>query len=180
MPNSEIQQWLALIKDFFLALAALSTIVISIYGIRTWKRDLVGKEVYSAAKELVKESHLICRAAQKIREPVQTYERRFFTENDIQNTTREERWKISEIDAYKARVKLFSKEIAKYEAAKLDLRILVGSKIYQDFLPLGALLTETVNRVNSYLDVIESDSINNIQQSEEVVRAQELLYPSSM
>ncbi len=179
MPPTEIKEWIALIKDSLLAIAALVTMILSAYGVRVWKRDLVGKEVYSAAKVLVKESHLICTAARKLREPIQSYERRSFTEEEIQNTTKNERWSLSEAAAYRSRVKSFAKKVERYDAAKLELRVLVGSKIYEGFLPFGALLTEAVNRVNDYLDLLQDYSKAILPDSKEVLTAQEALYPSS-
>lgn len=178
MPNVELKEWVELIKDALLAIAALVTIFVGIYGVRTWKRDLVGKEVFSAAKELVRESHLICRAARKMREPIRTYERKSFTEEEIQNTTENERWRITEADAYRVRVEAFSKVLERYEATKLELRVLVGSKIYEGFLPLGTLLTESISLVNHYLDVIQDYSLHLSPESEEVLAAQKALYPS--
>lgn len=178
MPTAELKEWIAFIKDSLLAIAALVTMILSVYGVRVWKRDLVGKEVYSAAKALVKESHLICKAARKLRKPIQSYERRSFTEEEIQNTTKNERWRLSEADAYRSRVEAFAKEVERYEAAKLELRVLVGSKIYEGFLPFGALLTEATNCVNDYLDVIQDYSKTVLPDSKEVLTAQEVLYPS--
>lgn len=178
MPDIELKEWIGLIKDVLLAVAALVTMFLGIYGVRTWKRDLVGKEVYLAAKALVKESHLVCRAARKMREPIQTYERKSYTEEDIQNTTKNERWRMSEVDAYRVRVETFAKEIERYNTAKLELRVLVGSKIHDGFLPFGALLTEAINRVNDYLDVIQDYSQPLSPESKEVLAAQEVLYPS--
>ena len=179
MLNVELIEWLGLIKDAILALAALVTIFVGIYGVRAWKRDLVGKEVYSAAKELVKESHLVCKAARKMREPIYAYERKSFTEEEIKKTEKNERWRIAEVDAYQIRVEAFAKKIERYEAAKLELRVLVGSKIYEGFFPFGALLTESINRVNHYIDVIQDYSLHLSPESEEVLAAQEALFPSS-
>lgn len=178
MLNAELKELVTLIKDVLLAVAALVTMILGIYGVRAWKRDLVGKEVYLATKALVKESHLICKAARKLRAPIQSYERRSFTEEEIQNTTKNERWRLTEADAYRLRVEAFAKEIERYEAAKLELRVLVGSKIYEGFLPFGALLTEAINRVNNYLDVIQDCSQPVLPDTVEALTAQEMLYPS--
>lgn len=117
MPGIEFKEWVGLIKDALLAIAALVTMFLGVYGVRAWKRDLVGKEIYLAAKTLVKESHLICKAARNLRAPIQTYERKSFTEEDIQNTTKNERWRLSESDAYRVRVEAFAKEIERYDVA---------------------------------------------------------------
>lgn len=59
MPPAELKEWMPLIKDALLGIAALVTTVIAIYGARMWKRELAGKEIYAATKNLVKESHLL-------------------------------------------------------------------------------------------------------------------------
>lgn len=178
MPDPELKEWVSLIKDGLLGLAALVTMILAIYGVRTWKRDLIGKEVYSAAKNLVKESHLVAKAARKLRQPICSYERRSFTEEEIKNTTENERWRLSEADAYKNRIDVFAKQIERYESAKLELRVLVGSKTYEGFLPFGSLLTEAIIRVNDYLDVIHDYSLTVFPDSKEVIEAQDALCPS--
>lgn len=178
MPAPELKEWVSLIKDGLLGLAALVTMILAIYGVRTWKRDLVGKEVYLAAKNLVKESHLAAKAARKLRQPISPYEKRSFTEKELKNTTENERWRLSEAEAYKKRISAFAREIERYDSAKLELRVLVGSKIYEGFLPFGSLLTEAINRVNHYLDVIQDYSRTVFSDSEEVIEAQDALYPS--
>lgn len=178
MPDPDLKEWVSLIKDGLLGLTALVTMVLAIYGVRTWKRDLVGKEVYSAAKNLVKVSHLVTKAAMKLRQPICSYEKRAFTEEEIKNTTENERWRLSEAEVYKNRMDIFAKEIERYESAKLELRVLVGSKTYEGFMPFGSLLTEAVNRVNDYLDVIQDYSRTVFPDSNEVIEAQHSLYPS--
>ena len=69
MPDPEFKEWVSLIKDGLLAIAALVTIGVGIYGARVWKMELIGKEVYAAARELVKQSHIVCKAADKLRLP---------------------------------------------------------------------------------------------------------------
>ena len=49
MPDPEFKEWVSLIKDGLLAIAALVTIGVGIYGARVWKMELIGKEVYAAA-----------------------------------------------------------------------------------------------------------------------------------
>lgn len=179
MPPQELKEWIAITKDILLSIGAIVTMALGLYGLRVWKRDLVGKEVYSAAKTLVKESHLISNASRKLREPILTYERKSFCDEEIRNTTENERWRISEADAYIEKINNFAEELKRYEAAKLELRVLVGSKIYEGFLPFGAALTESINRVNAYLDIIRDYSKSIFPDSEEVLKAQSALYPSS-
>ncbi len=178
MPDPEIKEWVLIIKDCLLGLAALVTIMVAIYGVRAWKRDLVGKGAYTAAKELVKESHLIEKSARMLWLPVYPYEQKLFTEEEIKNTTENERWRLSEAEAYRNRIGVFAKEIERYESVKLELRVLVGSKIYEGFQHFGSLLTEAINRVNDYLNVIQDHSRTVLIDSNEVIAAQDALYPS--
>lgn len=178
MPDPEIKEWISLFKDILLGLTALVTMALAVYGVRAWKRDLVGKEVYSATRSLVKESHLLTRAARKLREPINSYERRSFSDKEVEHTTKNERWRLSEAAAYKYRVEVFAKEIERYEEARLDLRVLVGSKVYEGFMPFGALITDSINIVNGYLDLIEDNNKTILPDSEEVLASQKALYPS--
>ena len=178
MPDPELKEWIVLLKDALLGLAAIVTIFVGVYGVRAWKRDLVGKEVYAATKNLVKESHLVCKAARTLRQPLWAYEKRQFTDEEIEHTTRNERWRLSEAEGYKERIEKFAEELKRYESAKLELRLLVGSKIHEDFSPFGRFLTESVERVNAYLRLLD-DSNMYFPDSPEIIEAQRQLYPSN-
>lgn len=178
MPPAEFKEWITLIKDGLLGVAALVTTIIAIYGVRMWKRELAGKETYAATKVLVKESHLLSKATNKARNPIQDYERKVFSEEDVKHTTKNERWRISEADAYKKRLDELSAAIDRYQSALLDVRVLVGSKVNPGFLPFGQLITEVVHRIGNYIAVIQDYSQVVLPDSLEVQEAQRELYPS--
>jgi hypothetical protein len=104
LPDPELKEWIALLKDVLLGLASIVTSFVGVYGVRAWKRDLVGKAVYEAARNLVKESYLVCTAAHTLREPLWAYEKRQFTDEGIEHTTKNERWRLSEAEGYKAKI----------------------------------------------------------------------------
>ncbi|ENO3978291.1 hypothetical protein ACBI01_002435 [Aeromonas veronii] len=178
MPYLELKEWVALLKDFLLGLAAIVTVIVGVYGMRAWKRDLVGKEVYTATRCLVKESHLVCKAANDLRQPLWAYEKRQFTDEEISNTTKNERWRISEAEGYKKKVEIFAEKLKQFESAKLDLRVLVGSKVYEGFLPFSRSILESMERVNVYLELLQSYSNTYFPDSPEIIEAQNNLYPS--
>ena len=178
MPSPEIKEWITLIKDSLLGAAALVSIVIAIYGVRMWKRELAGKEIYTATKALVKESHLLSKASFQVRRPIETYERKVFSDDEVKNTIKNERWRLSEAEAYKKRIDEFAEAISRYQSALLDVRVLVGSKVYLGFLPFGNLMTEIVLRINNYLAVVQDYSQVVLPDSPEVQEAQRELYPS--
>lgn len=177
MPDPELKEWVSLIKDGLLALAALVTIGVGIYGARVWKRELIGKEVYAAARELVKQSHIASKAANKLRLPTDMLDKELDPKAAIA-TTNDEHWRMSEIRAYQKRIEGFSVTLEKFESAKLDLRVLKGSRVYEGFMPFGRHLTETILLVNEYLDLLKDDSLKMGPDSPEVLDLQQRLYPS--
>lgn len=176
MTFTELKDWITLIKDVLLGAAALATTVVAIYGVRMWKHELAGKEIYNATKDLVKESHLLLRATGRLRRPVQDYERKAFTDDEINSTTRNERWRISEHDAIRKRMDDFSEASDRFRDALLDLRVLVGSKVFLLFQSFREHTVEAVQRVNNYIDLLHDHSVS--PDSTEVKRAQEALYAS--
>jgi len=177
MPDPELKEWISLIKDCLLALAALVTIGVGIYGARVWKRELVGKEVYAAGRELVKQSHIASKAANKLRLPTDMLDKELDPKVTIA-TTNDEHWRISEIRTYQKRIEGFSVALEKFESAKLDLRVLKGSRVYEGFMPFGRHLTETILLVNEYLDLLKDDSLKVGPDSPKVLDLQQRLYPS--
>jgi hypothetical protein len=177
MPSPEIKEWIALIKDSLLGAAALVSIVIAIYGVRMWKRELAGKEIYTATKALVKESHLLYKASLQARRPIEINERQTFSDHNLKNTTTGERWRLSEVEAYKERIREFSVAISRYQAALLEVRVLTGSKVYLGFLPFGRLITEVIYGINNYLAVLDESS-NALPDDPNIQDAQRALYPS--
>src|SRR5690606_4041655 len=118
------------------------------------------------------------RAAGVLRQPLWAYEQRQFTDEEIAHTTKNERWRLSEVEGYKKKVKVFAEELKRFESAKLELRVLIGSKIYEGFLPFDRSLTESIARVNSYVDLLQDDSNIYFPDSPEIIDAQRQLYPS--
>lgn len=180
MPPLELKEWIPLIKDCLLGIAALVTTVIAIYGARVWKRELAGKEIYAATKNLVKESHLLSRATTKARLPIQDYERIAFSTEEIKHSTKNERWRLSEADAYRKRIDDLSLAVDRYQSALLEVRVLVGSKVYLGFLPFGSLVTDVIHRIGNYIVVIQDYSQTVLPDSLEVLEAQKELYPSEI
>lgn len=178
MPPAELKEWVALIKDGLLGVAALVTTIIAIYGARMWKRELAGKEIYVATKNLVKESHLLARATTHARMPIQDYERKVFSQEDVKHTTEIERWRLSEADAYRRRIDDLSAAIERYQSASLDVRVLVGSKAYLGFLPFRQLVTEVIHRVGNYVAVVQDYTQTIHPDSTEVQEIQRELYPT--
>lgn len=177
MPPVELKEWITLIKDGLLGVAALVTTVIAIYGVRMWKREMAGKEIYAATKTLVKESHMLYKATNRARSPIQDYERKVFSAAEVKYTTENERWRLSEADAYKKRMDDLSVAIERYQSALLEVRVLIGSKVYLGFLPFGKLITDVVHRIGNYIAVMQDYTQVVLPDSPEVQEVQRELYP---
>jgi hypothetical protein len=126
----------------------------------------------------VRESHLLSKAANRARNPIHDYERKAFSEEEVKNTTKNERWRLSEAEAYKKRLDELSVAIDRYQSALLDARVLVGSKVYLGFLPFGQLVTEVIHKIGNYIAVIQDYSQTVFPDSPEVLEVQQELYPS--
>ncbi|MCW3150615.1 hypothetical protein N8H22_18565 [Stutzerimonas stutzeri] len=176
MPDPEIKEWISLIKDSLLALAALVTIGLGVHGVRVWKRDLVGKEVYSAARELVKQSHVMSSAVIKLRMPISSIEEKVFTPEEIGGMTENERWRISELEAYQKRIEEYVLKLEEFQSARLDLRVLIGSKAHDIYLPFSRHLTDIIHLVNDYLEIIRDFSTPASPDTPNVIEARQALY----
>lgn len=178
MPPDELKEWITLIKDAMLGLAALVTIIIAIYGTRVWKRELAGKEIYNAAKNLVKESHILLRATSKARQPIWDDERMIFSEVEEKHLTKNEKWFISEEKAYLKRIDDLSIAIDSYQSALLEMRVLLGSKVYLNFLPFGHEVNDVLRRIFNYVSLIKNNSPHLFPDSPELLEAQKEFYQS--
>jgi len=178
MPPPELTGWTSLIKDTLLGIAAFVTTVVAIYGDRMWKRELAGKEIYAATKNLVRKSHLLSQAAQRARQPIKNHERKIFSEEEIKHTTENERWRLSEAGAYNKRIDDLSLVIDNFQNALLEVRVLVGSKVYLGFLPFNHQVTEIIVRLSDYVVLLQDHSQTASPNSSEVLDAQRKIHPS--
>lgn len=177
VPSLELKEWVKLLSDGTLGLAAIVTAVTAVYGVRMWKHELAGREIYSAVKELVRESHLYLRAMGRLRRLVQDYEREAVSAEVIAHTTEGERWRASEIQAFRKRVDNFAEAEDRYRSALLEARVLIGSKVFVAFQPFSECGGEVIDRVNNYLDLLKTCSV--MPDSQKVKKAQEALYESN-
>lgn len=156
-----------IIKDAVIAVAAMITAGMAIYGVRVWKRDLVGKELYEVTKSLVYRSHTTSRACSKLLSPVLASEDRVFTVEEVKHTTVGERWRLSEAHVYRARLIVFSASLDELSDALLKARVVMGSKVYNAFLPFQRELRQPIYAINSYLAQLQDPSSVLMEDSED-------------
>jgi len=176
----ELKLYIPLIKDLAIAIAAVITSSVAVYGVRLWKRELVGKKIYEVAKNLVHQSHVMNRASCCLRYPVWENEKRSFTHEEIKHTTKNERWMLAESEAYKKRIEVYSNSLSEFSESLLQARILIGSKTYESFLPFQKALRDPIDLVNEYLTLIYDQTAKPYPapDSDKVLELQSLLYSS--
>lgn len=153
----ETQIWLSVVKDAVVAVAATVTALVAAAGFRAWKVELVGREKFHAAKELVACSHQLWRVCSALRREVAPHEERHFYAKEIEVTTARERWMLSEWEVYSKRIQAVGDEYNQYRAALLSARVVLGSWVYEAFLPFDKKVTESLNKVNEYLSLIRDE-----------------------
>ncbi|GAB2180866.1 hypothetical protein DLREEDagrD3_10890 [Denitratisoma sp. agr-D3] len=171
MPPAELKEWITLTKDALLGVAAFITTIVAVYGALIWKREMAGKEIYAATKTLIMESHLLTTATNQARRPIQDHERKAFSAEEIKQTTENERWRVSEADAYKMRMNALSLARERYQSALLEVRVLVGTKVYLGFIDFGELVTEVVRRIGNYITLLQDHTKIVLPESPEVQEA---------
>lgn len=173
----QIQNWSAIAADIATTLAALVASVVALIGLAAWKRELAGKELYSATKNLVWWSHKLKNSLYLTRAPVETYERRVFSPEQHEITTEGERWRITEAEVYRSRAEKLFEINRNYRDALLTLRVLLGSKVYLWFQPFSECTTETLRILGEYLQMLDDHSQPLRSDYDEVKEIQSRLHP---
>ncbi|MBC3258046.1 hypothetical protein HU733_21325 [Pseudomonas paralactis] len=160
--------YVTIARDVVVTIAAVITASIALYGLKIWKRDLVGKESYEAAKALVYQSHALSRASSKMRCPIYQHERKVFSKKDIENTTEGERWRISEAAAFRVRLKEYSDANLEFYEALLNFRVIAGSQVYLAFQPFQRALGEPMDKLYAYLNLLDDYAVSIVADSPDV------------
>ena len=61
-PSPAFKECVSVAKDIILALSALFTVGLGVYGLKKWMHEHRGKEAFTLIKSLIKESHRMNRA----------------------------------------------------------------------------------------------------------------------
>lgn len=160
--------YVSIARDVVVTIAAVITASIAIYGLRVWKRDLVGKESYEAAKALVYHSHALARASSKMRYPIRDHERTVFSKEEIENTTEGERWRMSEAAAFRNRLKEYSDVYLAFYEALMNFRVIAGSQVYRAFQPFQEALRDPLDKLYIYLGLLDDHTVGIVADSPDV------------
>jgi hypothetical protein len=179
MDPEVMKTYIPLIADLVSALASIITACIAVYGVRIWKQELVGRETYEAVKSLVHQSHVAFRASSRLRFPTWDHERTTFTQEVIEHTTQNERWALSEAAIYRKRIEDYSSTLDRFSESLLQARVLIGSKVYESYLPFQKILREPVELISQYICRIEDRTTIATPELDEIKSLQKAFYISN-
>jgi hypothetical protein len=176
MTTQEFSALISLIKDVVLTIGAIITIFLGLYGLKIWKRDLIGKEAYTVVSAVVKNLHKASKALQNFRKPVQESERRAFTQQERENFTENERWSMLEREVFAARAEKLETILNEYSESVLSARVLLGSSVSAATLEFNGIITDHFNCVNEYLELIRDQNLALGPDSPQTVVAQQATF----
>jgi hypothetical protein len=176
MDIKELAAVIGLVKDIVLTLGGITTIALGIYGLRIWKRDLIGKEAYSVISVVVRNLHRVSSGCQKLREPVKPNERRELSDVELQHLTQNEQWRVVELDVFKNRADKLALVMDEFNESLLSARVLLGSSVYATTLQFRGVISECINTINEYLDLLKDQNLSLGENSPQVLIAQEATF----
>lgn len=145
-----ISEVVTILKDLFIAIAALTTASVAVKGLKNWNRELKGKAEFEAARSLI-------RATYKLRDQVEMCRSPLFSNNefpchtsDIGRRTPQEQeyeWR----HAYNARWQLVWGALQEFDASTLEAEALWGSSIRGKTDELRQCLQELRGAIETFL-----------------------------
>ena len=117
------QEWISIIKDCLIGLAAIAGIFVGLQGLKTWKRTLTGTSRYTRAKELLKAVYSVRNGFLHVRNPgIFNYEypeELLNTYGILDDTKRKE----GALHVYTTRMKVLYEAFSKLEDQSLEAEV---------------------------------------------------------
>ena len=168
---------LAVAKDIVIVLGTLTTISLGLYGLTVWKRDLVGKEVYTVTRNVIKQLYKVSKIAARARAKVHFYEHAKMEPDEAKHFKQHERWRISEARIYSARLDDLELALGTLDDVLLEARILLGSSVLASTLVFKATILDCIDIVDEYLDLLHDPHLALMEDSPAIQSAQQAMYP---
>lgn len=168
---------LTVAKDIVIILGTVTTMSLGLYGLKVWKRDLVGKETYAVIRDLIKQLRKVSKVAGRTRSKVHLYEHVRMAPDEAIHFTANEQWLLAEAAVYHARLDELGASLASLDDSMLEARILLGSSIHATTLVFKATVREAIGLVNDYLDLLHDQRLALAEDSAAIRSAQQAMYP---
>jgi hypothetical protein len=176
MDIKEVGIIVGLVKDIVITLGGITTVALGIYGLKIWKRDLVGKEAYSVISKVIKDLHKVSNSCRKFREFVLPHERRSLSEEELQHLTKNEQWRILELEVFNNRVDKLASAMDELDESTLSARVLLGSSVFATTLEFRGVVADCINSGNEYLDLLRDQQLGLGEDSPQILIAQQATF----
>ena len=132
-----LQEWVPVIKDFILAVTAITAGYVGLKGLDTWRRQLRGNTEYQLAKQLLKSVYELHGAISDVRNPLRSYPPEpDLPEEVLQRLSRQEKqWHIVKQDYQKKWISI-SDIKSTLASTLLEAKVIWGTGIVDKVLPL--------------------------------------------
>ncbi len=159
-------EYLVFIKECVSILATIMAMIIAIWGVNSWKRQLKGSIEYDLARRLLKSTFQLREAIQAVRDPfIWEYEQSMPDESEVRKMTRDGVRFYGLAKAYQTRWKKVSDLRIDLQTGLLEAEVLWGKEIYEPYKKLFELQKEL------HLDVVEYLEVCNPDQSQDAREA---------
>lgn len=153
-----LQQYLPLVKDFILIIAAIIGAYVALTGLYTWSRQLKGSVEYDLTRRLLKSTYKLRDAVRNVRNPVMTSNEMPEPPNENAENMRYDQIRHYGIEkAYQARWDQVYEIRRELQADMLEAEAIWGTAVYDVFKGLFDLQTELFINVRNYIGVSNPD-----------------------
>ena len=144
----------SIIKDVIIAVAAIATAIVAVYGINSWRRETEGKARFDAARSLMLTAYRARDDIRNCRSPL-IVAGEFPPDLDAFGGSAEERYKAY-AHVYSNRWKPVKEAMERFDAAVLDAEVVLGRKVKEPSERLIAAVRNLFVAVDMYLSDIRS------------------------
>jgi hypothetical protein len=156
MPASTTAETIGIVKDIVLTVAALIGMIVAVFGLNTWNRQLKGGAEYELTRRLLKCTYRLREAIKGVRNPTILPSEQVITDGEKHERIERQKY-LGLAFAYQAR---WEKVVAARDELQTELlegEVLWGDQIYEKFDLLFKLQNELLADVNSYLALANPD-----------------------
>jgi hypothetical protein len=121
------------IKDAITSVGTVGALVIGIFGLTTWRRQLRGTSEYEVARRAVLHTYQVSDALQAVRNPLI-----FLRKEDVEGGRQVE----AEMRIYNDRMKVLQERWAELRTVFLEARVIWGGPVNACFKPIETLIRE--------------------------------------
>jgi hypothetical protein len=156
MDLCQMNYWVPIIKDIILSVAAIVTVCLAIYGVKSWRRELAGKTKFDAAKRQLQ-------ATFKIREAFWSARSRFIAAAEfppgyggtLDQPTDEKQFEAF-LHVYRKRWEPLWDAIQEFDVAALESEVLWGESVKQKTDQIRACISTYRNSIDFELNHIRA------------------------